>query len=40
MTVQDVDDVIHALGKVLRHYEMTTDGERERSHWFEAKQAK
>jgi len=40
MTAQDVDDVIHALRKVLRHYEMTTDGKGEPSHLLETRQTK
>jgi perosamine synthetase len=36
MTAQDVEDVIHAVGKVLIHYE----GKGERSHLLETRQAK
>jgi hypothetical protein len=36
MTAQDVGDVIHALCKVLTHYE----GKGERSHVLESRQSK
>ncbi len=40
MTAQDVGDVIHALRKVMLHYEMTKDAKGEPSHLLETRQAK
>ena len=40
MTVQDVEDVIHALRKVLTHYQGKSEGKGERSHLLETRQAK
>ena len=44
MTAQDVEDVIHALGKVVTHfdrnYEGKHDGKGERSHLLESRQSK
>lgn len=40
MTAQDVDDVIHALRKILLHYEMKKDAKGEPSHLLETRQLK
>ncbi len=40
MTAQDVEDVIHALGKVVSHYQLKYDGKGGRSHLLETRPAK
>jgi perosamine synthetase len=44
MVAQDVEDVIHALHKVLAHFEMSREtkyeGEAGRSHWLGSRQSK
>jgi len=40
MTAQDVDDVIHALGKVLSQHQKKYEGKGERSHLLETGQSK
>ena len=40
MTAQDVEDVIHALHKVVTHYELKYEGKGERSHRLETGQPK
>jgi hypothetical protein len=40
MTAQDVEDVIHALRKVVTHYEGKSEGKGERSDLLETGQSK
>jgi perosamine synthetase len=40
MTAQDVEDVIHAVGKVVTHYEVKYERKGEHSHWLGTGQSK